>query len=106
MASQEPITNTSTGVNYAFQALATNMRGFKQNIRSGNSFAVINSEIRWPVFSYLLNRPIKSEFINNFQLVPFFDVGTAWIGPDPYSKRKHLQSNYSYRKSVLKSNRH
>ena len=86
MASQEPTTNTSTGVNYAFQALATNLRGFKQNIRAGNSFAVINSEIRWPIFSYLLNRPIKSEFINNFQLVPFFDIGTAWVGPDPYSE--------------------
>lgn len=75
-----------TSVNYAFQALATNMRGFNQNIRSGNSFAVINSEIRFPIFSYLFNRPIRSAFISNFQLVPFFDIGTAWVGPDPYSE--------------------
>jgi hypothetical protein len=78
--------NSTLGTaNYAFQALATNMRGFAQNIRSGNSFAVINSEIRFPVFAYLFNRPIRSEFINNFQLVPFFDIGTAWLGSDPYS---------------------
>ncbi len=78
--------NSTLGTaNYAFQALATNMRGFSQNIRSGNSFAVINSEIRFPIFTYMFNRPIRSEFINNFQLVPFFDVGTAWIGSDPYS---------------------
>jgi Tol biopolymer transport system component len=76
--------NIST-VNYAFQALGTNLRGFRQSIRSGNSFAVSNNEIRFPVFSYLLNRPIRSEFVSNFQLVPFFDIGTAWIGPDPYS---------------------
>jgi hemolysin activation/secretion protein len=66
--------------------LATNLRGFNQNIRSGNSFAVINSEIRFPVFSYLFNRPIRSAFISNFQLVPFFDIGTAWVGSDPYSE--------------------
>lgn len=78
--------NSTSNVNYAFQGLATNMRGFNQNIRSGNSFAVSNNEIRFPIFSYLLNRPIRSEFIANFQLVPFFDIGTAWIGPDPYSE--------------------
>lgn len=79
-------TSAPTSVNYAFQALATNMRGFNQNIRSGNSFAVINSEIRFPIFSYLFNRPIRSAFVSNFQVVPFFDIGTAWVGPDPYSE--------------------
>lgn len=78
--------NAPSSVNYGFQALATNMRGFNQNIRSGNSFAVINSEIRFPIFSYLFNRPIRSAFVSNFQLVPFFDIGTAWIGSDPYSE--------------------
>jgi hypothetical protein len=78
--------NSTSNVNYAFQALGTNMRGFNQNIRSGNSFAVSNNEIRFPIFSYLFNRPIRSEFIANFQIVPFFDIGTAWIGPDPYSE--------------------
>ncbi|MEI6595083.1 MAG: hypothetical protein WCO28_05930 [Bacteroidota bacterium] len=75
-------TNTET---YAFQALATNMRGFNQNIRNGSSFAVINTEIRLPLFPYILNRPIHSEFLNNFQLVSFFDIGTAWSGTNPYS---------------------
>ncbi len=72
--------------NYAFQALATNLRGFKQNIRNGNSFVSMSNEIRFPVFTYLFNRPIRSEFINNFQLVPFFDIGTAWVGKNPYSE--------------------
>jgi Tol biopolymer transport system component len=78
--------NVSMGTeNFVFQALATNMRGFQQNIRNGNSFAAINNEIRWPVFSYLFNRPIRSEFLRQFQLVPFYDIGTAWIGSNPYS---------------------
>ncbi len=70
---------------YKYQALATNMRGFTQNIRNGNNFLVINSEIRFPVFSYLLNRPIKSDFVKNFQLVPFGDLGAAWLGADMFS---------------------
>jgi hypothetical protein len=70
--------------NYAYQALASNLRGFSQNIRNGNSFAVLNSEIRWPVFSYLFNRPIKNEFLSSFQLVAFGDIGSAWTGTSPY----------------------
>ncbi|MFH1122010.1 MAG: hypothetical protein V1775_19485 [Bacteroidota bacterium] len=71
--------------NYAYQTLATNMRGFYQNVRNGNSFAVLNSELRFPVFRYLANRPLRSDFINNFQLVAFGDLGTAWTGNTPYS---------------------
>jgi len=76
--------------NYAFQTLATNMRGFQQNIRNGNSFAVINSELRWPIFRYLINRPIKSDFIYNFQIVGFGDIGTAWTSASPFSEDNSL----------------
>ena len=76
--------------NYAFQALATNVRGFDQNIRNGNSFFVVNSELRVPVFSYLVNSPIRSEFIKNFQIVGFADVGTAWEGVNPFSDENPL----------------
>lgn len=79
-----------TTQNFVYQALATNMRGFSQNIRNGNSFAVFNSEIRWPVFRYFANKPINSDILANFQLIGFFDVGTAWSGPSPWDKRNHL----------------
>jgi len=79
--------NSVASVNdYSYQALATNMRGFKQNIRNGNSFGVINSELRFPVFRYLFNRPIKSDFVNNFQVVGFADAGAAWTGANPFSE--------------------
>ena len=81
--------------NYAFQTLATNLRGFKQNIRNGNSFFVINSELRFPVFKYFFNRPINSDFLNNFQIVGFADVGTAWTGFSPYSS-----DNFLYTKTI------
>ncbi len=79
-----------TTQNFVFQTLATNMRGFSQNIRNGNSFAVFNSELRWPVVRYFANRPLNSDFLNNFQLVGFFDLGTAWSGPHPWDERNHL----------------
>ncbi len=68
------------------------MRGFIQNIRNGNSFALINSEVRVPVFQYLLQRPIRSDLIRNFQVVGFGDVGTAWTGWDPYGKDNSLNT--------------
>jgi hypothetical protein len=80
--------------NYAYQTLATNMRGFEQNIRNGNSFVVLNSEFRFPVFSYLMQRPISSEFIRNFQLVAFGDIGTAWTGWNPYNPSNSLYTTY------------
>ena len=72
--------------NYAYQALATNLRGFSQNIRNGNSFVVINTELRWPVFRYVAGHPLSSGFLNNFQLVGFADVGTAWTGAHPFTR--------------------
>jgi outer membrane protein assembly factor BamA len=76
---------TSADQNYIFQALACNLRGFTQNIRNGNSYALASAEVRVPIFQYALNRPLRSEFFNHFQIVPFFDVGSAWVGSNPYS---------------------
>jgi Tol biopolymer transport system component len=85
--------NVATDQNYAFQTLATPLRGFDQNIRNGNSFAVINSELRFPIFRYFINHPLKSGFFNNFQIVAFGDIGTAWNGPNPYSDKNALYTN-------------
>jgi hypothetical protein len=65
---------------YAFQSLAVNMRGYRQNIANGNNAFVLNSEFRLPIFSTLLNKPINNAFLRNFQLVQFIDLGTAWNG--------------------------
>lgn len=72
--------------NYFYQSLAVPLRGFYYNARNGNSFAVLNSELRVPIFRYLLNRPIRSDFFQNFQVVAFGDMGTAWTGNDPYAE--------------------
>jgi len=72
-------------MNYGFQALATNMRGFSQNVRNGNNFALINSEIRWPIVRYLAGHPLRSNFLNSLQVVGFGDLGTAWTGFSPWA---------------------
>jgi hypothetical protein len=94
-------TTVSQDQNYAFQTLATNMRGFDQNIRNGNSFFVINAELRLPVFRYFFNRPVRSDILNNFQVVAFGDVGTAWTGTTPYSGDNELFTTYIYRKPLF-----
>jgi outer membrane protein assembly factor BamA len=83
-------TPINTNNNYAFQTLATPVRGFKQNARNGDKYMVLNSELRIPVFSALMNQPIRSEIIRNFQLVAFVDVGTAWEGLSPFSDTNPL----------------
>ena len=86
--------NIATDQNYAYQTLATPLRGFWQNIRNGNTFVVMNNELRWPIFKYFFNRPIRSDFISNFQVIGFSDIGTAWTGPDPYSSQNSLNTTY------------
>ncbi len=78
--------------NFAYQTLATPMRGFEQNIRNGNNFALLNNEVRFPIFHYLFNRPLKSDFLNNFQIIGFFDAGSAWTGLTPYSSQNALNT--------------
>jgi hypothetical protein len=69
---------------YTFQAFAGPLRGFYVNARNGNNFLLSNSELRLPLFRYLSNRSIKSDFADNFQVIGFFDIGSAWTGKSPY----------------------
>ena len=78
--------NTIVNLNndYAYQALAVNLRGFEQNIRNGNNYAVWNSEFRVPIFSAFSKNQKKSSFIQNTQMLAFFDLGSAWEGFSPF----------------------
>lgn len=80
-------------VNYAFQSLALNLRGFIQNAANGNNSTVINSEFRMPVFTTFFSKPINNAFIRNFQLIQFVDLGSAWNGA--YNKLERPTTTYS-----------
>jgi len=79
------ITSSAIGTS-AFQSLATNLRGYKQGARKGSSFMVLNEEIRMPVYNTFFNRPIKSGFIRNLQLIAFADAGITMKGILPTSE--------------------
>ncbi len=75
-----------TDQNYAFQALGSPLRGYEQNARNGNTYAMINMELRIPVLTTFMNRPINSPLLRNLQLVGFTDAGSAWNGWLPNSE--------------------
>jgi hypothetical protein len=62
---------------FGYQTQVTSMRGFFNNARQGSSFAVLSLEVRVPVVNTILNRQVRSRFLNTFQVVPFMDIGTA-----------------------------
>jgi outer membrane protein assembly factor BamA len=76
--------------NYVYQTIAAPMRGFSANSRNGTSVALANAELRIPLFTMLMNRPSKSEFVRNFMIVGFMDCGTAWEGLSPFSDNNPL----------------
>ncbi len=80
-----PISN-----DFAFQAAANDMRGFRQNIRNGSTYVLGNVELRVPLFNYFSKKEIKSKFFRNFQVIGFFDAGTAWLGSSPNSEENLL----------------
>lgn len=70
---------------YAFQTIVSPARGFYRNTRAGNKFTLMNMELRIPLFSYLIQKPITSEFFRSIMITSFMDIGTAWKGASPYS---------------------
>ncbi|MEM1359950.1 MAG: hypothetical protein AAGF89_17215, partial [Bacteroidota bacterium] len=71
--------------NFVFQDLANPLRGFDINIRNGGSYVLSNAEVRVPIFNYIF-RNLRSKLLRDFQIVSFFDIGTAWSGSDPFDE--------------------
>lgn len=80
--------------NYTYQTLATNMRGFQQNIRNGTSFVLLSGELRVPFVQLIAGHQVPYEFFNSLQLNLFGDFGTAWTGLTPYSEDNCLYTRY------------
>ena len=78
--------NVDAERDYIFKSSATNLRGFRQNIRNGASYGLINSELRLPLIRFFSEKPIKSNFLENLQVIGFGDVGVAFNGRTPFSE--------------------
>lgn len=79
------------GGDFVYRSVATNARGFLMNARNGNSYALVNAEFRSPVLRYIFKRS-QSNFVRNFQVVAFFDAGTAWEGLNPFNEQSPLNT--------------
>lgn len=80
---------------YAFQTMVGPLRGYNLNSRNGNTFALVNAELRIPLISTFTNWHVQSSFLKNFQIVGFLDVGSAWEGLLPTTQ--NMSRNYYYR---------
>lgn len=79
---------------FAYQGAAMEMRGFRQNIRNGATYVLGNAELRVPLFNYFTKNEIQSRFFRNFQIIGFFDAGTAWHGSSPSSEDNPLNTEF------------
>jgi len=80
------MSNAKDNSNILFSKFVTNLRGFDYNELYGTNALVFNAELRLPVFRYFSNAPISSAFLRNFQLIGFYDLGTAWTGKPPFTQ--------------------
>ena len=54
-----------------------------KNVRNGSNMALINAEVRIPIWSTLSSQSVESDLLEHLQWVGFADVGSAWNGKHP-----------------------
>ena len=87
--------------NYTYQTLATNMRGFQQNIRNGTSFLLLTTELRVPFIQLIARRLLSNKILNSLQFLVFGEIGTAWTGVTPYSPDNSLYTRWIYNGNII-----
>lgn len=76
-----------------FMDFVAPLRGFRQGKLIGNSHLLFNAELRFPLIRYLYRGNITSNFLRNFQVVGFSDIGAAWTGTEgPFSRNNSLNT--------------
>lgn len=96
MDDDNPLTfsNNTNNSDIFFNEFVTNLRGLDYNEAHGTDALVFNTELRVPVFRYLSNGPIKSNFLRNFQLTSFVDIGSVWTGVPPFSDGRTISRSF------------
>lgn len=86
--------NETPPINYTADVLylnyVTNVRGFNYNVRNGNNFILVNSELRLPYKKLTSFSTYKSNMVENLQFVFFTDLGTSWSGINPTSQENSI----------------
>jgi hypothetical protein len=67
------------------------IHGFRYNARNGSRYLIANAELRMPI-SRFFKSSLNSNMLYNFELIPFFDLGTAWTVGNPFSQRNPIDT--------------
>ncbi len=62
------------------------LRGYDYDEIRGRNVITFSSELRIPLFSYLTRGNITSNFVKNFQVVGFYDIGSSWNDAAPWER--------------------
>lgn len=82
--------------NILFYNFPGNLRGYDFGRLYGNNHLLGNVELRSHLAEFMPQMALSSSFIRNFQVVGFFDIGTAWIGKaGPFSRQNSLNTTIS-----------
>lgn len=85
--SESPVRNP-TGVENSNILFAefVDLRGYLFDEIRGRNVVTFSTELRIPLFSYLSRGNITSNFVKNFQMVAFYDIGSAWNESAPWER--------------------
>ncbi len=86
------LSNQVDNSNILFSEIVTNLRGYNYGRLFGTNSLLVNTELRFPIFRYLSDGPIASNFLRNFQIVGFYDFGSAWTGDPPFSRENSVNT--------------
>jgi len=85
------VANGLNNINFLFGEYI-NLRGYNFNKFDGFKALVLNTEIRIPLTRTMLGRSVTSNFLNNLQLIAFFDLGSSWNVNSPFSSKNDVNT--------------
>ena len=69
-----------------------NLRGYNFKKFDGYKALVFNTEIKIPLIKTMIGNSITSNFLNNLQLIGFFDIGSSWNVNSPFSSKSDVNT--------------
>ena len=85
------ISNGGNNTNFLYSKYL-NLRGYNLKKFDGFKALVINSEIKIPLIKTVIGKSVTSKFLNNLQLIGFFDLGSSWNINSPFSKKNDVNT--------------
>jgi len=71
-----------------------NLRGYNLKKFDGYKALVLNTELKIPLIKTVIGKSITSKFLNNLQLIGFFDLGSSWNINSPFSSKNDVNTWY------------